>query len=69
MSQRNPNQHKPMKNSPLFIVVGGPDDEIWTDAKQYSLPMSYDDAAHMMQLLTAQAIEDESGLAFELIEA
>jgi len=58
-----------MKTSPLFIVVGGPDNEIWLNAKEYSLPMSYDNATQMMQLLTAQALDEESGLAFELIEA
>lgn len=58
-----------MKTTPLFIVVGGPDDEIWTDAKQYSPEMPYNDAVEIMQLLTAQALDEETGLAFELIEA
>ena len=69
VSQRNQKPHNTMKTSPLFIVVGGPDNEIWLNAKEYSLPMSYDNATQMMQLLTAQALDEESGLAFELIEA
>lgn len=58
-----------MKNSPLYIVVGGPDNEIWLNAKQYSPEMPYNDAVEIMQLLTVQALDEETGLAFELIEA
>lgn len=57
-----------MKNKPLYIIVGGPDNEVWTNPDIYSGDLPYEQALELMQKLQAQALADGTGLAFEMLE-